>query len=118
VRDYWFAECTLCTFQEKHATQDAAIDAATGHAYHVHPDAQRKLMPGGFVTHVQNRTEGAIATVPEPGAVQPPQLPQPLPPSNDTTPAPAPVSGQTPAPATGVGQQSTAPEATTPPAQE
>jgi hypothetical protein len=63
VRDFWFAECVPCHWQEKYFDQDSAIHAVEDHIadHHARTSSQERLKQG--IGHVQNRTEIATATL-------------------------------------------------------
>ncbi len=70
--DHWYAECIPCKWQEKHTTEDEAIAAAEKHVYANHLDVSGPKRAELKMGHVQNRSEGAVATeIPAVAAAEP-----------------------------------------------
>jgi len=62
IKDFWFAECAPCKWQEQHATEDDAITAAEEHVMHHHKKMRPTERAEKRVGHVQNRTDNALGT--------------------------------------------------------
>jgi len=62
ARDFWYAECAPCKWQEKHETQDEAIAAAEDHVFLKHRNVHSTTRAAERMGLVQNRTENAFAT--------------------------------------------------------
>jgi hypothetical protein len=72
MRDWWYAECIPCGWQQRFTSQDSAIGAAEEHVFDKHRRVPNYERGEKKIGHVQNRTESVVSNERAPSLEAPP----------------------------------------------